>query len=386
MKWMVPREKLDPVQEYILGEIAKYKGKVVWIKGHAGSGKSVLLLYALRDFLIRNKEAKVAVVVYTNALVDLMRTGMEAIPGLPENVPVINKYRYTNLRHSDQKYDAIFCDEVQDLTLDFINTMAEDTNKLILCGDAVQSIYTTINGTKVVSPLELIEKFSPLELTSTTIYRLPKSVVRVLQNVYSDLRPENVFAGNEDADVRIFKANTQEEEITFCWEDLKSTNRNRPDEICAILIFKKEQIIKFINHVLKIEQKDEWTEKWKLGPYGKYRDWDDLNTHLRKNEIPLIMIGKGKGALLKEADEQNKIAITTYHASKGLDFNAVCLPFIDSALVGNEQPLCLVALSRSKRDLLITFSEEEMYTAFKPFLSSEKVRPTEEDEEDDYLL
>lgn len=384
MKWMVPREKLDRVQEDILGEIAKYEGKVVWIKGHAGSGKSVLLLYALRDFLIRNKEAKVVVVVYTNALVDLMRTGMEAIPELPENVPVINKYLYTKSRHPGQKYDAIFCDEVQDLTLDFINTMAEDTDKLILCGDAAQSIYThEIKGPKVISPSELKEKFTPLELTSTTIYRLPKSVVEILQNVYSDLRPENVFAGNEDADVRIFNANNQEEEIEFCWEDLKSTNRNRPDEISAILIFKKEQIIKFINNALKIEHKDEWQVQ--RNTWGDF-DFNDLNNHLRRKDMPLIIIGKGKGALLKEADEQNKIAITTYHSAKGLDFDAVCLPFIDSTLVGNEQQLCLVALSRSKRDLLITFSEEEMYAAFKPFLSSEKVRPTEEDEEDDYLL
>jgi superfamily I DNA/RNA helicase len=65
----------------------------------------------------------------------------------------------------------------------------------------------------------------------------------------------------------------------------------------------------------------------------------------------------------------------TYHSSKGLDYDAVFLPKIDSGILAASNPdaLALVALSRSKRDLIITFTDEMSYT-FKKFLKNVKVK------------
>ena len=68
---------------------------------------------------------------------------------------------------------------------------------------------------------------------------------------------------------------------------------------------------------------------------------------------------------LEDADDDNKIVIMTYHSAKGLDFDAVCLPFIDVDLniTTNENALILVALSRAKRDLLVSYSGNICLTA-----------------------
>ncbi|MEZ4798194.1 MAG: hypothetical protein R2809_00155 [Flavobacteriales bacterium] len=48
MARMIREEQLDPDQEFINVE-SKRNGNI-WIKGFAGSGKSVLLVHALRDY------------------------------------------------------------------------------------------------------------------------------------------------------------------------------------------------------------------------------------------------------------------------------------------------------------------------------------------------
>jgi superfamily I DNA and RNA helicase len=80
MKWMVTEDKLGADQKDVINEIGKGINQPIWIKGHAGSGKSVLLLHALSDYLAKHLEANVCVVVFTNALVDLLQTGLEQIP------------------------------------------------------------------------------------------------------------------------------------------------------------------------------------------------------------------------------------------------------------------------------------------------------------------
>ena len=82
MKWMIEEAKLGPEQREIIDDLGKSNGKPIWIQGHAGSGKSVVLLHSLSDFLIRNKSANVVVVVFTWALVDLIQTGLKQIPVL----------------------------------------------------------------------------------------------------------------------------------------------------------------------------------------------------------------------------------------------------------------------------------------------------------------
>jgi superfamily I DNA/RNA helicase len=388
MKWMIEEAKLGKNQRDIIEEIGKTSGRPVWIQGHAGSGKSVVLLHALSDYLIRNKEANVVVVVFTKALVDLIKLGIKQIPALKKrHVPVFTIYQLDKKIESGDRYDAIFCDEVQDLPMVFIEKMKNSCTQLVIAGDASQSIYGHLKKWKSKPALseEIMLGISPIQKKSSTIYRLTKSVIAVLKNVFSDLVNDKTYSGKEDSQIRLFQSNTDNaiEETTFSWDELEMINRIRPEEVAAILIFEKKHIIFYCQQVLKHKNKEYWNEK-KVTQWEKEKyDFDDLNKHLTKNGIPLMFVGNGKGSL-EEVDEKNKIIIMTYHSAKGLDFDTVCLPYlsVDLDKTDNEDALILVALSRAKRDLIITYTQY-MYNGFKKFLKdlTPKIINDESDEE-----
>ena len=59
--------------------------------------------------------------------------------------------------------------------------------------------------------------------------------------------------------------------------------------------------------------------------------------------------------------EKKKITLMTYHSSKGLDFDRVYLPFCNeegySSYVENDATLFMVAFTRSRGDLVISFTK-----------------------------
>ena len=389
MKWMIEEARLGEDQREIIDEVSKSSGQPIWIQGHAGSGKSVVLLHALSDHLIRNPKANVVVVVFTRALVDLIRTGIKQIPALQNrHVPVYTIDRFNRILGPADKYDAIFCDEVQDLPIGIIQRMREAAETLIIAGDASQSIFGSVPwlGGKTASSEEISNTISPINKKSSTIYRLTQSVIAVLKNVYSDLLNDRTYVGKEDSQIRLYKSNSSNymEESVFSWEECDMINRTRPDEVTAILLFKKEDIIFYCQQVLKHLGKQAWSGK-KVTNYEKEEyDLNDLNNHLSRNDVPLMYVGSGAGSL-EQADRENKIIIMTYHSAKGLDFDAVCLPYLSVSLgaTTNENALMLVALSRAKRDLLITYTGE-MYHGFNRFLKdlTSAMIGTEENEDE----
>jgi len=377
VKWMIEEAKLGPEQREIVDEVGKVNGQPIWIQGHAGSGKSVVLLHALSDYLIRNKSAKVVVVVFTHALVNLIKTGLKQIPALKGIIiPVITIYQLKYKLDNNEVYDAIFCDEVQDLPLSFIQRMKAATKQLIIAGDSAQSIYGEVPTfrERPATKEQIGSSIAPIEKISTTIYRLTKSVLKVLKNVFSDLDRDKTYSGKEDSIIRLFESDDRAKESIFCWNECERINTNRPDEVNAILIFKKDDIVYFVNQILAIKGKRLWApvmvSKFGRGEY----DFESMNRHLNEEKVSLIYVGNKYGSL-EDADDDNKIVIMTYHSAKGLDFDAVCLPFIDVDLniTTNENALILVALSRAKRDLLVSYSGN-MYSGFNRFLKD--LKPT----------
>lgn len=390
MNWMIPEEKLSPEQRDIMKQVSQAGNQPIWIQGHAGSGKSVVMLYALTDFLIRNPTANVVVYVFTHALKDLLRNGIREIPGLKNRkVPVYIIYQ---LKHDKKHYNAIFCDEVQDLPIQFINDLKAKCNQLIIAGDAVQSIYDEdpIYKQNTASIAEITTSIQPQSYALNQVFRLTQNVLDVLKNVISSLSLK-AHVGKENTAIRLYEADSYEEEIEFVWKEMKMTNTNRQNEVAAILLFKRMDIVDFANEVLELEGKP----RWELKMEDKYDNgkeeinFGSLNSHLVTNNIPLMYIGNNDGSLY-DADRHNKIVIMTYHSSKGLDFGAVALPHVNTNLFPTTKPdaLALVALSRSKRDLLITFTDK-IGSTFSKFLQSvaiQKVPVNNSDIIDDEIL
>jgi ATP-dependent exoDNAse (exonuclease V) beta subunit len=196
----------------------------------------------------------------------------------------------------------------------------------------------------------------------------------MIKRVYSSIFNGQSHIGKENTDIRLLSANNKNQEIEWVWDEMKMINNNRPGEIIAGLFFKKYDAIHFANEVLKLEGKQIWNQKTAVKNWGSELDLEDLNQHLKNSRIPLMYVGNDFGSL-EEADRQNRVVILTYHSSKGLDFDAVFLPFSDTYFdhAHNPSALGLVALSRSKRDLVVTYTGS-LNPTFEKFLGETKVK------------
>jgi len=377
MKWMISEDRLGSDQRDVIDEIGKITSKPIWIQGYAGSGKSVLLLHLLKDYLVRKPNAKVCVAVFTRALVDLIQTGLRQTPYLQDKViPVLTIYGLKKEIDNLAKYDAIFCDEIQDIPREFITKMRQSCTHFIIAGDAAQSIYPTVPvfETPPATSEEIKLDIQPIEKNLKVIYRLTRSVISMLKCVFTDLLGERPIIGAVDTEVKLFKAISSKDEVAYCWKDAKETNQLRTSDVIAILIWGRDEIVEFANVILAIEGKQLWPKSFKgMGDDGSPEiNFHSLNMHLEINNIPLMYIGNGVGSL-ERADRETKIIVMTYHSAKGLDFDHVYLPMTGNEMKINSNvpvnALILVALSRSKSGLTITFSGE-IYDPLKPFLQN----------------
>jgi superfamily I DNA/RNA helicase len=186
----------------------------------------------------------------------------------------------------------------------------------------------------------------------------------------------------EDTEIKLYVADNIDEEINFCWTDIKRTNTLRASEVSAILISGHNAIVSFTNKVLELEGK----VKWNRVDAGDRPNYDLMNEHLKNQKLPLIYIGNKHGSLV-DADQQNKVAIMTYHSSKGLDFDYVYLPMVndDMYIHSNENALLLVALSRSKSGLFISFTKK-LYPGLQKFLADITVEKIEQIDNSDIIF
>ena len=373
MKWMITEDRLGADQVNVIDEITRISDNPIWIKGHAGSGKSVLLLHSLADYLILNPNAKVTVVVFTRALVDLLSVGLKQIPKLNgKNVIVQTIYQLKyKMDNNYSRYDAIFCDEIQDLPIEFIKSIKNYCTHLIIAGDAEQSIYNNVPGFEgnTATSLEIKDGILPIEKNLGIIYRLTTSILDVLKKVFPAMLADMPNIAKEDTEIKLYQAEKIDDEINFCWSDIKNTNTLRSSEVSAVLISGHDDIV-----FSRIDARD------------NKPNYDLMNHHLINSKVPLMYIGNNFGSLV-DADTQNKVVITTYHSSKGLDFDYVYLPMVnnDMYIHSNENSLLLVALSRSKSGLFISYTDV-LYSGLNKFLADVNVVKIEENNNSDIIF
>jgi superfamily I DNA/RNA helicase len=375
MKWMITEDKLGSDQVEVIDEIGKINNKPIWIKGHAGSGKSVLLLHSLADYLVKKPTANVCVVVFTRALVDLLETGLKQIPKLNgKNIPVLTIYQLKyRIEKGTIKYDAIFCDEVQDLPLEFIQSIKSVCNHLVIAGDAEQSIYNSVPiwEQRPATSKEIQDTIVPIEKKLGVIYRLTESVLKVLKNVFPSMLNDMPNIAKVDTEIKLYESSSHDNEleIKFCWDEIKQTNTLRTSEVSAVLISGHDAIMEFINSVLRIEKIDAWQ---RVNGKDKKPDYEALNNYLKTKGVPLMYVGNNYGSLT-DADRENKVVLMTYHSAKGLDFDYVYLPMAndDMYIHSNADSLLLVALSRSKSGLFISYTGS-LYPILNKFLGGIK--------------
>lgn len=354
MAWMIDVEKLDPNQKELYGRA--FDGNT-WIKGFAGSGKSVLLIHKLKKILYDKPDVKVCVVVYTWSMIDLFKTGMNEL-GMSSTIPVITYFQFEKER-IDKKYDYIFCDEVQDLPeniLVLMNNRLNSKGKIIVAGDSNQSIYYgKVDPEKIGEILGGAKEEGLLY-----VHRLTRTIMNAIQKI---LPSANMWgAGKEytqpDKSIFLRKAEREEHEIEFVYNEAlrgPDSSYGNAQETSAILIPTHQDIIKFVQLLLQQSNAPLWTEK--KDKFDK-PNFDDMNHHLKQNNIRIQYIGNGIGSL-EDAVRRKDIILMTYHSSKGLDFENVFLPFMSWDLfIAKFKPdtLLMVAITRTKKNLCISYT------------------------------
>ena len=352
MAWMIKEDKLDPDQKDFINNESKKPGNI-WIKGFAGSGKSVLLVHSLMDILKKEPSAKVVIVVYTHSLIDMFKTGLKELK-LSSSIPVMTYYEFVDKNKSS--FDYIFCDEVQDLPSKVLVAMKTRSKKVIVAGDSNQSIYNSDPRWKepIINPELIGSIINAKPFSLSMIHRLTQSIITAVQKILPTM---NIWGAKRDltkmdVDIRLCEADSEEEEVKYMYEE--SQKGSALQEACAVLLPTNKDIQKFADLLLELNDKPAWTVK--KNNYGR-PDYEYLNRHLKQNGIKLQFIGSGYGSLELASANRDTIMMT-YHSSKGLDFDNVFLPFLNNNLFissDNEETLFMVALTRSKKNLYLSY-------------------------------
>jgi superfamily I DNA/RNA helicase len=357
MAWMVKYEQLDDEQKDFVDQELNKKGNI-WIDGHAGSGKSILLLHAIKQKLSENPNANVCIVVYTLSLKDMFQTGMNDLK--MKSIPIMTHYQFMK---NNNRYDYIFSDEVQDLPEDVLVAMNNRSTSIFVAGDRNQSIYQNAASSDKIGQIINARAFK-----LTRIHRLTRSIINAVSKMLPNL---DIFGAKrdmtkKDVEIRLLKADNEVEEVRFIWEKAFEATSNGYSAV--ILLPKHDDIFKFSNLLLANNSKQEW--RLEKNNYGK-TNYNSLNRHFNSEGIKVEYIGNGHGSF-HDSERNHHVVIMTYHSAKGMDFDNVFLPFMSSDLYISpyeEETLFMVAMTRSKENLFITYSND-LYHLAKRFESN----------------
>ena len=352
MAWMIREDQLDPDQREFINVESKKSGNI-WVKGFAGSGKSVLLIHSLKNVLQKEPNARIAVVVYTHSLIDMFKTGMKEL-NIPSTIPVMTYIEFCD--KNSQSFDYIFCDEVQDLPSRVLYAMNNRSRKVIVAGDSNQSIYDTDPrwNEPVVNPSQVGDIINARAFSLNMIHRLTRSIIAAVQKILPSM---NIWGAKrdltkQDVNIRLCEASSETEEVKYIYQEAqKGANVG---DTSVILLPTLNMISKFANQVLSANSKPQWNEK--KNNYGK-PDFGDLNRHFKNNGIKIQFIGSGYGSL-SDAEKNKEAILMSYHSSKGLDFDNVFLPYLNNSFYlhpSNANTLFMVAMTRSRKNLYLTY-------------------------------
>lgn len=347
MPWIVPNNRLDTEQREVLDKLLRVRSPH-WIRGFAGSGKSVVLIHGLRELLIQSPGATACVIGFTHSLCDMLRSG------LPDNARHIPVMTYHQFQSRPARFDYIFVDEVQDLESRVLQLLRQNSGTLVMAGDEEQSIYENRVG-----PVDIQRITEPATHSLSSVYRLTEKLKKVVATILPKSRVHSARNARLTADVRLTlaqAANTPEELSWVCREANRITSAGDP---VAVLFPKRRLIDDFI--VRACTDAGVKPPSFEKGDKGRGTDYEAVNRHLATHGLVFRYLGSGHGRL-DDSDRGRIVYLMTYHSAKGLDFETVFLPGLDARLSiwksedEMERRLFYVAATRSRRNLFISYS------------------------------
>lgn len=315
--------------EYQIRFLMSTLDKSCIVSGCAGSGKSVLALLKAQR-IQKERGDSYEVIVFTKALCKYMESGRKEL-GLKK--PFNYHWTWKN-RLGCPSADYVIVDEIQDFDEDEIREFINATRKcFFFFGDTAQSIYDGLKKTVAVEDIGYLlpkgEKPTPFPLYKN--YRLPISIARFVQYVGIDLPPfeESIYMNRGNELPRVLNYPTVEEQI----EAIQRIMRHSHLSDVGILLPHGE-MVKDVGRMLRqagvnVEERYNDKEDWR-------NSVDNLNF---ASTNPKVM---------------------TYHSAKGLQFETVFLPCMESygdVVEKTYRKSLYVAMTRTYKNLYIMYSK-----------------------------
>jgi len=288
------------------------------VKGCAGSGKSILALWKVKQ-IQEESMGNYYFIVFTKTLKQYMKDGIKEI-GLKDD-RVVHYKQWERMGCPEADY--IVVDEVQDFNQIQILQFKEKAKvATLLYGDSAQQIYKFLTPKPLsIEQIQMLTSFPYDQLIRN--HRLPETIAKVAEYISEDddllvLRCKD----NKGTELpKILKYNN----LNLQLDAIISVIKNRNFEDVGIFLPKNEDV-KFISEYLT-----------KRG---------------MNNEVKYTIGGVTVNTLNFSTDNPK---ITTYHSAKGLQFEAVFLPNCNTNDIEKRSPL-YVAITRTYQSLYILHS------------------------------
>lgn len=193
------------------------------------------------------------------------------------------------------------------------------------------------------------------------LYRLTQTLKQIVRTILpnSQIEAAQVDRMVAKVDVRLAKAHDINSEVKWVWHE--ACRYCKHGDPVAVLLPQRKLINRFINMVCELEEAPEPAYE---RDFRQEIDYDTVNDHLTEHDIKLRYLGSDFGQLT-ESDEMPLVYLMTYHSAKGLDYDTVFLPHLDSTMQfwrNNEdisRRLFFVAATRSRRNLFMSHHSQQ---------------------------
>lgn len=313
MKWMVGLDELDVVQRRTIDTIVSHLKSNHWVKGFAGSGKTIVLTHVLKRLLAEQKTLKVCFATYTHALVGMVESGLTA-----QEAKQIEITTLTSVKKLRGTYDVIVVDEMQDISKQQLEVILKKATILVIAADHDQRIYRFS-----VKEAELAKAIKPVENHQLrNIHRINKPVFEVATTIFADAHFD--YRGIPDDDyekIRVYAGSSLKEEFETIHDE--AVRISGPGQPSAILFPANADMTQFMQTIAD-------TNKWGTVPaIRQEEEMDDpfgqANDFLARKGSPLLLYGSTSGQL-PSSNKKKVVYLMTYFNAKGLEFPYVFLP------------------------------------------------------------
>ena len=388
MAWWIKADNLSGEQRDFILSIKNNLSRVHWVRGAAGTGKTTVLAALAQSLKTEYPGSSFCYLTYTHALKQLAENAFAQ-----ENVRGVLFLTHTQFLQNNRPFDFVFLDEVQDISVQDLDTIKRLATHLMIAGDCAQTIYE-----HSATESEISNTLNPFQHVLNMIHRLTEFLAKIALSILpnKDLlsgQPANTLPNTT---ARLFEFNDQRQE--FIWVIEQALSRARPNKPSSILFAFHKDITSFLQTLvlhLCSEEADQVLQ-YQSAKKDKF-NYTQVNQYLKAHNINIRYLGNGFGDF-DEMALKPMVYLMTYHSSKGLDFDNVfipqlnhnkqiVLPFVLDKNPDLDKRLLFVAVTRSRCNLFMSYSSAYPHPLIQnlPNITQIKYQPNQDDEDEEFF-